>query len=49
MKLKDLYIVPMIGFGFFDQEIAVTETDQKFKIRHVFILFFKATLYREIQ
>ena len=32
MKLKDLYIVPMIGFGFFDQEILVNQTHQKFKV-----------------
>ena len=48
MKLKDLYIVPMIGFGFFDQEISVNETHQKFKVRHIVILFFKLTFYKPI-
>ena len=48
MKYKDLYMVPMIGFGFFDQELTITETYQKFKIRHIVILFFKLTFYKEI-
>ena len=44
MKVKGLYIVPMIGLGWFDQELSVQDT---YKLRTILFLCFKLELYKK--
>lgn len=45
MKLKSVYLVPMIGLGWFDELINIF--GKKLKIRHIIILFVKIELTKE--
>lgn len=46
MKFKDLFIVPIIGFGFHDD--VIINKNNKIYIRTIIILFFKIQYYKYI-
>ncbi len=47
MKLKGIFIVPMIGIGWFDETLNLA--NMKVKFRHIMILFVKIELYKQVQ
>ena len=47
MKFKSLFIVPIIGLGWFDQEINAKES--RWFIRTVVLLFFKIEWYKKLE
>ena len=47
MKFKDLYIVPMIGIGYFDQ--IINANGSSWFIRTIMILCFKLEYYKKIK
>lgn len=47
MKLKSLFIVPIIGFGWFDQQINTKES--RWFIRTVVLLCFKIEWYKRLE
>jgi hypothetical protein len=47
MKFKDLFIVPIIGLGYFDEQI-ITDGSTWY-IRTIIILFFKLQYYKRIK
>ena len=47
MKFKDLFIVPMIGLGYFDEQI---NTDgSSWCVRTIMVLCFKLQYYKRIK
>lgn len=48
MELKNAYLVPIIGFGGYD-EILTLENKGKWKIRTIIILFIKLQYYKRIE
>lgn len=47
MKFKDLFIVPMIGLGYFDEQI---NTDgSSWYVRTIVVLCFKIQYYKRIK
>jgi hypothetical protein len=46
MKVKSLYVVPIIGIGYFDQTIITKES--KWFIRTIVLLCFKLELYKRL-
>jgi len=48
MELKDAYLVPMIGFGGYDETLTL-ENKGKWKIRTIIILFIKLQFYKRIE
>lgn len=47
MKLKGIYIVPMIGLGWFDETLNLA--NMKVKFRNIMILCVKIELYKQAQ
>ena len=47
MKYKSLYIVPLIGLGYFDEQINTNESS--WHVRIVMILCFKLEYYKKIR
>lgn len=45
MKVKGLYIVPLIGIGWFDQELIVKDS---YKLRTIIFICFKLELYKKL-
>lgn len=47
MKFKDLFIVPMIGLGYFDERISTDGSS--WYVRTIMVLCFKLQYYKRIE